>query len=443
MQGINGVATMQTPLAPIACASAAAVASQNAQNLQKVYENATKTPSSTPNTTTATVQATSVCSNTGINDSSRSESTNGTTTKSSATQLGPSSAKDDTVSTSVAKPRASGETATSAPLCSKSTISATPASVPNLGEMSDFLSAFDKVTGRSLGGSSAPAQVTSNEYSPTFTTESFDDLHRFLGMDLSPVTTPKGLVNNVPISRGTPVIPMPSPVEAQDPAAQELPAAQLPPEEVAKMRQPNQSNETMETEKPPQLSYTSYTSLLSEAYTEAMLKRKQEEKSGPLGADSYSIFAQQSAFAASQHSAYTSIKKDGPRNDFHRATVLQQAPAMQNGSFRSVSNPSEVTEHFNASVQVPAQTRQSQIQQIEAWSASHRGLFRNSLERTSVNQNMANHNVDNERTLHNLSEQGMVPNSSLQAMPNPNVVSEPSNASSDQDRRKRRIPYGG
>ncbi|KAG7360787.1 hypothetical protein IV203_035886 [Nitzschia inconspicua] len=52
----------------------------------------------------------------------------------------------------------------------------------------DFLSGFDKMSGRMEVDHHAISEDF-GPYSPTYTTESFDDLHQFLGKDLTPLTT--------------------------------------------------------------------------------------------------------------------------------------------------------------------------------------------------------------------------------------------------------------
>jgi hypothetical protein len=55
------------------------------------------------------------------------------------------------------------------------------------GAMPDFLSGFDEVSGRKTSVRHPTGRGDYDPYSPTYTTESFDDLHQFLGKNLTPL----------------------------------------------------------------------------------------------------------------------------------------------------------------------------------------------------------------------------------------------------------------
>ena len=161
------------------------------------------------------------------------------------------------------------------------------------GEIPDLLSGFDKVA----AGSSTCHNPSSNlqeayQDSPAFTSRSFDDFHRLLGKDLSPLvlshtkyTVPSGqdmpMIQNASLLRtdgaGTPSSSQPIP-ELQN--------------------------------RPSQLSCTS--TQASHQQTISNLPNGIESKSlqprpflvSSSGADSYNMFARQSTFAASLHSPY-------------------------------------------------------------------------------------------------------------------------------------------
>ena len=162
---------------------------------------------------------------------------------------------------------------------------------PSNHEMPDFLSGFDKVTAASGGNQiqTSPSQGQ-DQYSPPFTSRSFDDFHRFLG-NLSPLATAKTSGNNPAGHAGvfSPGLAM-SPTSRQAVTRREVPvgppAAQVSNGVLAPQQQqrPNMQQTTLPGSSKPNSSGVA---------------------PNPFGADAYNMFAQQSAFAASQHSAYT------------------------------------------------------------------------------------------------------------------------------------------
>jgi hypothetical protein len=161
-------------------------------------------------------------------------------------------------------------------------VNASTPSVPvSSNDMPDFLFGFDKVAGR-INNFQLPSHMNPailQQHSPTFTSQSFDDLHRTLGQDLFPLASKNESVARAQHHQGIPAFPVPGPP----------------------------SYMSVSTEGANHQVHNSH--LLGQPYSEALsaaTNTKSNASNPHLGADSYNIFAQQSAFAASQHSAYMS-----------------------------------------------------------------------------------------------------------------------------------------
>ena len=205
------------------------------------------------------------------------------------------------------------------------------ATIPAPTDMPDFLSGFDKVAGRD--NSNCPdtqAGYDPAQFSPSrFTTGSFDDFHRLLGENLTPDVhnrlsmpgyhfTNSAVQNNNAASEARELRSFPFSgaqhphqggprhsgpavqgnaahfrLEQAPPSIDGPPSAPRPPAASDSSRQIPQSQQEM----------------LGQAFSEAMstaMFAVGTSTQKPHIADSYSIFAQQSTFAASQHSAYIS-----------------------------------------------------------------------------------------------------------------------------------------
>jgi hypothetical protein len=163
------------------------------------------------------------------------------------------------------------------------------------GEIPDLLSGFDKVTASSPVCRN-PSSNKAYQDSPAFTSQSFDDFHRLLGKDLSPLV----LSHAVPSSQDMHIVPS------------MLPSIQnASPLRTDGMGAPSSSQPITQLQNPPsQLSCTS--SQASNQQTTSNLPNGIESKSlqprpflvSSSGADSYNMFAWQSAFPASLHSPF-------------------------------------------------------------------------------------------------------------------------------------------
>ena len=178
-----------------------------------------------------------------------------------------------------------------------------------MDEVPDFLSGFDRVAG--LGNPiKNTGTMDSLQYSPTFTSRSFDDFHRLLGKSLTPEVKRQGTeAMNLPhippaetsssrpnerVSHSTVRLGMDSSGDLG--SASFANACFQRPWPTAPITKPDQLTEQHEF-------------MLTKAYGESLTiaAGAVSKVSGPNeGADAYNLCAQQSAFAASQHSAYTS-----------------------------------------------------------------------------------------------------------------------------------------
>jgi hypothetical protein len=182
-------------------------------------------------------------------------------------------------------------------------------------EMPDFLSGFDQVKKSSpqklvTPPSTIQAEVDPSQFSPTFTSRSFDDFHRLLGTNLSPLG--KRRCTDLPI----PDVPVTDLLAA--PASGRTEGLQDHTNSItsAVSAQPHQSSQEM----------------LQRAYGEA-ISWESRLPSTSNSADSYTIFAQQGAFAASQHSAYFSAKGDSDGDDLSMLLMgIKQKPHYESTS---------------------------------------------------------------------------------------------------------------
>ena len=247
-------------------------------------------------------------------------------------------------------------------------------------EIPDFLSGFDKVAGQM--NSQALAVDPTTQHSPTFTSKSFDDFHRFLGKDLSPLTsTKKGSVdtNELPKIPNPETAPNPSTtgvvypsvgppslanamVVATSPVTTSVMACKPTTAPVGLMQNLQSNVGSLSTENqfvpgsqqarpsseqilPNPTTVDHNSALLGQSYTEAL-----SAVSMQVGADSYNIFAQQSALAASQHSAYVG-NRNKPKSTHNFGSTHQLA--IQASVLTSIrdSNANVVSEPSNASDQ--------------------------------------------------------------------------------------------
>jgi hypothetical protein len=223
---------------------------------------------------------------------------------------------------------------------------AQPAPALTTNEMPDFLSGFDKVDGQGSPSKdvSRDGMDLAHHHSPTYTSRSFDDFHQLLGKTLTPEAKrqaiDKLMVPPFPFPSNSALHPKEapapfSPVTAAGPQGQGVAASAAPvgntmdfswglvthpfvlngaqgststaPVPLTQAQQVLQQA----TQQPPQHHQLMLTKAYGEALSKAAPVAVSHAPGANVGADSYSIFAQQSALAASHHSAYTS----GPGDD--------------------------------------------------------------------------------------------------------------------------------
>jgi hypothetical protein len=212
----------------------------------------------------------------------------------------------------------SGATTSHTPSLNKvETQDASPGAIP------DFLSGFDRVTGRKSDSTGIATAVEENvEHTPTFTSKSFDDFHRYLGKHISPLVSSRR--NNIS-SSSPPSLPVKETISASISSHVHL---------YPKLAKSNTTMSHQEYQNtwgapcaspspdiaPVEVKRTESTnsSLLVQAFNEALsavpsdntgtdfLKNPKSIMPNQFGPDVYSTFAQQSASAVSQHSAYMS-----------------------------------------------------------------------------------------------------------------------------------------
>lgn len=156
-------------------------------------------------------------------------------------------------------------------------------------DLPDFLAGFDKISEQN--NPTSPIKLTPTfdpaQFSPTYTSRSFDDLHRLLGKNLSPEVRQQSVQTIQSPHIKDLLVPLPS-------ACNKTGQTSL---------LPSQSTGAQKSD--------GIASSFPVVLPKAIPHRQLQQNSGhatmdTFGADSYSVFAQQSAFAASQHSAYIS-----------------------------------------------------------------------------------------------------------------------------------------
>ncbi|KAL3941595.1 MAG: hypothetical protein SGBAC_004069 [Bacillariaceae sp.] len=194
--------------------------------------------------------------------------------------------------------------------------------VPQVSEMPDFLKGFDKVA--EMKCSSTPGANTSEQHTPTFTSKSFDDFHRLLGVNLSPIGS-GAMTNGKPSDHC---------VQSGSTEHHNVtkPAVGV---GVGHLQQRCAGNEARGHQ--TSSGNTGDPDLLAQAFKEAMSKASsKQQRVHHLGADYYNMFAQQTALAASQHSAYLG----GLENDHEQLNQTQVFPSTT-GSMRNATVVSE------------------------------------------------------------------------------------------------------
>jgi hypothetical protein len=216
------------------------------------------------------------------------------------------------------------------------TLGVSPTNVdPN--DIPDLLGGFDRVANTAGGcahqshhhaptltvtsSSSRQAQLT-HQYSPPFTSRSFDDFHRFLG-NLSPLASER---NSVCVA-GSQVMPFPP--HAPDLTSHNYQHHGLAPggamQVVATASEPMALYHPPQQPPPPEGVVSAWEDPTTKS--DAPLAPGATDRSA---ADVYNIFAQQSAFAASQHSAYTPQWLNNSNN--HNATSSAKGGGMSGSS---------------------------------------------------------------------------------------------------------------
>ena len=198
---------------------------------------------------------------------------------------------------------------------------------PVINEMPDFVAGFDRVKALPQKAMAPPATIAEDDpsqFSPTYTSRSFDDFHRLLGTNLSP-----GGRRHVPnignlqmLDETTRNLSIPPAIGGM----QDLPSPRLPVLPI----HPRQSSQEG----------------LQRAYGEAMAwGSRAPVPSNP--ADTYTIVAQQGAFAASQHSAYFAAKGDHEGDDLSMLLMgIRQRPRYESASpARDVYSTSSAMKH--------------------------------------------------------------------------------------------------
>ena len=230
------------------------------------------------------------------------------------------------------------------------------------GDLPDFLSGFDKVTtGNRHGGILGESWQLSSQYSPPFTSRSFDDFHRLLGKDLSPLNTGHPAIM-LPPGQDMPEVPIeqPSGIVLQDGGLglNENLAVSNP---VSTQLSEPTCRQIDELGRPTAKSELENSALSSSRILEGQASLVQ---GGNIGADAYNVFAEVSASAVSQHSAYMPQwfasngqfalvrEYDVPTSE-DRKTGCQQPPIFQSiangGTLCALSKSNVVSEISNTS----------------------------------------------------------------------------------------------
>ncbi|CAJ1953394.1 unnamed protein product [Cylindrotheca closterium] len=216
--------------------------------------------------------------------------------------------------------------------------------VPQASEMPDFLKGFDEVTG--MEKSPTPGASTSDHHTPTFTSKSFDDFHRFLGVDISPLNSQQ-TANGKPANQSVPFLPGKD-MSKSDSMVQHR---GIPGIGMGRIQQQGSGNDTRPHR--ANLGKNDNPDLLAQAFTEAMSHASSKNQPVQhLGADYYTLFAQQTALAASQHSAYMGGPKAesththvprGPTTVSRRKSALVSEPPTTSGSDRGTEESDDLT----------------------------------------------------------------------------------------------------
>ena len=160
-------------------------------------------------------------------------------------------------------------------------------------DLPDFLAGFDKISEQNNPNS--PNKLTPAhdpaQFSPTYTSRSFDDLHRLLGKNLSPEVRSQSIQS--PLVKDL-LVPLPSSCTKTD-------RTSLLPSQSTGALTSDRATNCFPVLMPKAFPHRQFQQNSGHLYSEVL-----PTSGDSFGADSYSIFAQQSAVAASQHSAYIS-----------------------------------------------------------------------------------------------------------------------------------------
>jgi hypothetical protein len=201
------------------------------------------------------------------------------------------------------------------------------ATIHQATEMPDFLKGFDKVTG--MKRASTPASTVTEHHTPTFTSKSFDDCHRLLGVNISPIAGSK-TTDEHPANQSVPLLLEKDAMKSS--STEENRKIATPAQRVSHLQQrwSGDANKERQTT----FGNSANPDLLSQTFSEAMSRASSKKQPAHhLGADYYNMFAQQTALAASQHSAYLG----GPENE--QGNASRSVPAMPMGKPVVVSEP--------------------------------------------------------------------------------------------------------
>lgn len=170
-------------------------------------------------------------------------------------------------------------------------------------DLPDFLAGFDRIVGRNTPNKMLPTSDPA-QFSPTYTSRSFDDLHRLLGKNLSPDVRQQQRTHDMQ-ALTTKDLSVPYAAAGAQRMAIPLNLAQEGPA-IAWNDDRKRNFSSLLMPKPTQRQLPQhYGHSFSRGYGDAL---PATAIASEFGADSYSIFAQQSAFAASQHSAYSTSR---------------------------------------------------------------------------------------------------------------------------------------
>jgi hypothetical protein len=215
------------------------------------------------------------------------------------------------------------------------------------GKIPDLLSGFDKVAAGSSTCCPSSNLQKAYQYSPAFTSQSFDDFHRLLGKDLSPLVLSHEKYT-VASGEDMPMVPpMPPSIQnasllradgAGSPSSRNQPITQL----------QNPPSQLFSTSK--QMSNQQTNSNLPSGIEESKSLQPRPFLVSKSGADSYNMFAQQSVFASSLHSTYQPqwLMNAGQNNSDWQFSTLgdpNQAPTCLHPGFNNVvSEPSNASD---------------------------------------------------------------------------------------------------